>query len=143
MPVYRLRIRTLGAAAVACLLLAASVSAANRVRIDNFGQINDNYYRGAQPDGQGFADLKALGVKTVIDLQEDGPAAEKGMVERTGMKFFRIPMNTSNRPSEAAVTQFLKLVNDPGNQPVFVHCKGEHLEPSICSCRDPVSRARQ
>jgi protein tyrosine/serine phosphatase len=22
------------------------------------------------------------------------------------------------------VTQFLELVNDPGNQPVFVHCKG-------------------
>src|SRR5436309_16017232 len=40
------------------------------------------------------------------------------------MKFYRIPLTTSNRPSDVAVAQFLKLVNDRANQPVFVHCQG-------------------
>src|SRR5439155_10854801 len=49
---------------------------------------------------------------------------EKGMVEQAGMTFFRIPMTTSDRPSDASVQQFLSLVNDPARQPVYVHCQG-------------------
>jgi protein tyrosine/serine phosphatase len=94
------------------------------VSIANFGQINETYFRGAQPTGHDYADLAALGVKTVIDLTRDGEAAEAGMVEHAGMKFFRIPMTTSDRPADAAVARFLALVNDPGNQPVYVHCQG-------------------
>ena len=41
------------------------------VRIDNFGLVNPNYYRGAQPKGQDYADLAALGVKTLINLTSD------------------------------------------------------------------------
>jgi len=33
-------------------------------------------------------------------------------------------MTTSDRPSATAVTQFLKLVNDPANFPVYIHCQG-------------------
>src|SRR5262249_56462574 len=40
----------------------------SNIRIDNFGRINDNYYRGAQPDARDYADLAALGDKTLIDL---------------------------------------------------------------------------
>jgi len=40
------------------------------------------------------------------------------------MNFYRIPMTTSDRPSDAAVTQFLKLVKDAANWPVYVHCQG-------------------
>jgi protein tyrosine/serine phosphatase len=94
------------------------------IHINNFGQINDNYYRGAQPERRDYADLAALGVKTVIDLTEDGRSEEKGLVQAAGMKFYRIPMTTTDRPSSAKITQFLKLVNDPANQPVFVHCQG-------------------
>jgi tyrosine-protein phosphatase SIW14 len=95
-----------------------------RISIDNFGRINDNYYRGAQPDDRDYRDLAALGVKTVIDLTRDGRSNESGLVQRAGMKFYRIPLTTSERPSDAAVAQFLKLVNDPANQPVYVHCQG-------------------
>src|SRR4029079_18854634 len=71
----------------------ASVSAAlSRIRIGNFGKINNNYYRGAQPKGSDYRDLAALGVKTIIDLQRDGPSNEAGLVTGVGMKFFRIGM---------------------------------------------------
>jgi protein tyrosine phosphatase (PTP) superfamily phosphohydrolase (DUF442 family) len=136
MPVYTRRVRIYGAA-LAALLLAVSVSASAQttavikatispanVRIGNFGQINKNYFRGAQPDRKGYADLAALGVRTVIDLTSNGRDDEPGLVRQAGMKFYRIPLTTSERPSDKAVAEFLKLVNDPENQPVFVHCQG-------------------
>lgn len=101
-----------------------TASALARIQIDNFGKVDDQYYRGAQPDGRDYADLAALGVKTVIDLTRDGRSNEKGMVERTGMTFFRIPMSTGERPADAAIKQFLSIVNDPEKQPVYVHCQG-------------------
>jgi len=103
---------------------AASTAELARVHIDNFGKVDDDYYRGAQPDRSDYAELARLGVKTVIDLQSDGPEREKGLVEQSGMSFYRIPLTTSERPSDGAVKQFLSLVNDPGKQPVYVHCAG-------------------
>jgi protein tyrosine/serine phosphatase len=103
---------------------AAQVAALSAIRIDNFGAINDNYYRGAQPKGDDYRDLAALGVKTVIDLTKDGRDDEQGFVEAAGMKFHRIPLTTTDRPSDAAIAEFLSIVNDPANQPVYVHCQG-------------------
>ena len=93
-------------------------------RIKNFGQVDKHLYRGAQPQGRDYADLAALGVKTVIDLQQDGEAGEQQEVEDAGMKFYRIPMSDKSWPSPEKAEQFLKLVNDPANQPVFFHCHG-------------------
>jgi len=110
--------------AIAAPPAAASAVAPSRVHINNFGKVGDEYYRGAQPDGRDYDDLAALGVKTVIDLTKDGRDNEKGMVEHAGMSFVRIPMTTGDRPSDAAVKQFLAIVNDPAKQPVYVHCQG-------------------
>ena len=84
----------------------------------------EHYYRGAQPTGRAYADLAASGVKLVIDLQEDGDASEPALVQSAGMKYVRIPMNTRVAPTTDQVALFLKLVNDPANQPVYVHCAG-------------------
>ncbi len=96
-----------------------------KIRIDNFGRVNPNYYRGAQPKGHDYADLAALGVKTLIDLTSDDSAAdEKLMAERAGLKYFKIPMTTQVAPTPSIVAGFLKLANDHANQPVYVHCVG-------------------
>ena len=60
----------------------------------------------------------------VIDLQRGGDPREQGMVEASGMKFTRIEMTTTDTPAAGDVEKFLKLVNDPANQPVYVHCAG-------------------
>ena len=99
-------------------------STISNIQIDNFGRVNANYYRGAQPEGRDYADLKAFGIKTVIDLTQDGDSQEPATVERLGMKFYRIPMTTHEPPSAAKIAQFLKLVENPANQPVYVHCQG-------------------
>ena len=116
------------ALALAFSLIGASARAATgsaaTIGIDNFGRINDRYYRGAQPEGRDYADLAALGVRTIVDLTKDGDADEAVLAQRAGLKFFRIPMTTHETPSPEKVAQFLKLVDDPANQPVYVHCQG-------------------
>ena len=104
--------------------IPAATASLSRIHIGNFGRINDNYFRGAQPRGTDYRDLAAIGVKTVIDLQADGPSSEAGAVKSAGMNFIRIGMTTTKAPTEAQVAQFLEIVNDPANQPVFVHCAG-------------------
>src|SRR5262245_23026475 len=103
---------------------ASATAALSRIRIGNFGKINDNYFRGAQPKGSDYRDLAAIGVKTVIDLQIDGPSNEAGNVAAAGMKFFRIGMTTSKAPTDAQIAQFFEIVTNPANQPVYVHCAG-------------------
>ena len=92
--------------------------------IKNFGRVNENYYRGAQPGAEGMAELKRLGVKTVIDLRKDRVRDAAGWAEAAGLKYVNLPLVASRPATEAETEQFLGLVNDPANQPVFVHCKG-------------------
>jgi protein tyrosine/serine phosphatase len=97
----------------------------SKIRIDNFGRINPTYYRGAQPKGRDYADLASLGVKTLINLtSDDADASEQAMAERAGMKYVQIPMTTHRPPTSAELSKFLKIVSDPANQPVYVHCVG-------------------
>src|SRR5262249_34375516 len=104
--------------------VAANSSNTVTIRIDNFGSINERYYRGAQPQGSDYKDLAALGIKTVIDLQADGPREEAQLVKSAGMNFYRIPMTTHVPPTQEQIAQFLQIVNDPAQGPVYVHCKG-------------------
>ena len=103
---------------------AAQRNGFSNIKIKNFGRINENYYRGAEPKQRDIADLAALGIKSVIDLQEEGEPREQGWVETAGMKFFRVGLSDSSTPSPDKAEQFLKLVNDPLNQPVYIHCHG-------------------
>ncbi len=96
----------------------------DNIRIGNFGRVSDTYFRGAQPGGRDYADLAALGVKTVIDLQEYGDKAEPAAVQSAGMKYVRIGMNTRINPTRQQLEEFLSIVNDPAMQPVYVHCAG-------------------
>lgn len=118
-----------GAVAVALALSIALPAAAKsrerftNVRIENFGQVNDHYYRGAQPFGRDYADLAALGVRTIIDLQEDGDPNESRLAREAGIAYYVIPMSTRRAPTSDQLATFFRLVSDPA-RPVYVHCKG-------------------
>ncbi len=103
---------------------SATGAALSAVQIENFGRVDANYYRGSQPRGQQYAQLASLGIRTVIDLTKDGDSAEPTLVRAAGMKFYRIEMTTHEAPSAQEIAQFLAIVNDPANQPVYVHCQG-------------------
>lgn len=117
--------------AVALFLLAlaaasapASMSPATGVSIKNFGKVNDHYYRGSQPTEEEFAQLKRLGIKTVIDLRKDSVPGEPGWVKGLGMQYFNIPLRASVAATQEQTSYFLGLVNNPANWPVYIHCKG-------------------
>ena len=115
---------TMVVASMAPPLSAGGTTQLAAIRIDNVGQVSPNYFRGAQPVGRDYADLASLGVKTVIDLQQDGDVREAGLVKQAGMTFYRIPMTTRVVPTAEQQAEFLRIVNDPANQPVYVHCAG-------------------
>lgn len=94
------------------------------VKIKNFGQMDERFYRGAQPKEQDYKDLAALGIKTVIDLQAEPKDYEKSIVEALGMKYVNIPMIDRKYPTEEATRMFLKVANDPDTGKFFVHCAG-------------------
>jgi protein tyrosine/serine phosphatase len=96
----------------------------SNIKIRNFGKMDDRFYRGAQPEESDYKDLKALGVKTVIDLQDNPTKYEKRAVETLGMRYVNIPMSDSSYPKEESINAFLKLVNDPATGVFFAHCAG-------------------
>ena len=95
------------------------------VKIKNFGQMDERFYRGARPKTQeDFKDLAAMGITTVIDLTEDPAETERVAVEASGMKYVHIPMVEKKYPTEAAISAFLKVANDPATGKFFLHCAG-------------------
>ena len=93
--------------------------------LPNFHQINANLYRGGQPREAGFADLKKLGIVTVIDLRDndDNAAKERVLVEQAGMHFINIPLGNWDRPDKKDIEVILAQIDYAPGQPVFVHCK--------------------
>ena len=94
------------------------------IKIKNFGQMDDRFFRGGQPKQDEYPELAALGIRTVIDLQDDPTSYEKQSVEALGMKYVNIPMSDSRYPESAKIDQFLKLVDDPSTGKFYVHCAG-------------------
>ncbi len=95
------------------------------VKIKNFGQMDERFYRGARPKNQDdFKDLAAMGIKTVIDLTEAPADSERLAVEAAGMKYVHIPMVEKKYPTEEATNAFLKITNDPATGKFFLHCAG-------------------
>lgn len=119
-------------AALGLVLIVAALSFAkthldpafSSVRIKNFGQMDERFYRGAQPGEEDFKDLAALGIKTVIDLRDDPANYEKRDVEAQGMRYVNIPMSDSSYPKEEQINAFLKLIDDSSTGKFFVHCAG-------------------
>lgn len=93
------------------------------IKISNFGQMDERFYRGGRPKERDFVSLKALGIQTVIDLTDNTPQ-EKAFVEAQGMRYVNIAIPDKHDPSEAQIQQFLKVVDDPATGKFYVHCAG-------------------
>ncbi len=123
--VVALGLATGAAAAPGSSHASKSDVAAPAVRIENFGQVSSVLYRGSQPQGRDYADLKTLGVKTIVNLtSDDADPNERSMAEAAGIAYVQIPMTVHTPPTSPQLAQFLALVSDPASQPVYVHCVG-------------------
>ncbi len=90
--------------------------------------MNSPLYRGAQPDNLGIQNLKARGIRTVVNLREtnDEWPAEQDLVQAAGMKYVHEAMNGWKRPHDTRVREVLDILegrNPAYPLPVFVHCQ--------------------
>ncbi|HEY9723020.1 MAG TPA: tyrosine-protein phosphatase [Oscillatoriaceae cyanobacterium] len=92
--------------------------------LGNFGQVDDAVYRGARPTDAGMAKLKAMGVKTIVDLEnvKSDVQHESSWCKANGMSFVSIPLSVFLPPKESMINQFLALASDPASTPLYVHC---------------------
>ncbi|MBI3663565.1 MAG: protein tyrosine phosphatase family protein [Acidobacteria bacterium] len=92
--------------------------------IKNFLRINEKICTGGQPTLDDLARLKADGIKAVVNLRqatEFNAEEEAAKAKELGLRYFHIPVNGAEPKPELA-DEFLKVMSDPANRPVFVHC---------------------
>lgn len=92
----------------------------DRPGLPNFYKVSDDLYRGAQPTAEGVEQLKALGIKTIINLRSSD--TDKNLSIPSGIAYETIPM-TAWRVDDAEVVRFLQIVGDRSRLPAFVHCR--------------------
>jgi len=88
--------------------------------VPNFHRVTTNLYRGAQPTAEGVARLKAMGIRTVVNLR----AFHSDKDELAGSELKGKRLSTKPWHGETDdVVRFLKIVSDTNNLPGFVHCQ--------------------
>ena len=92
----------------------------NAPGLSNFHKVTDDLYRGAQPDAEGMRQLKAMGIKTVVNLRSFH--SDRREIGETGLAYEHIYMKPWH-PEDEDVVRFLQIVTDADRTPVFVHCQ--------------------
>ena len=99
--------------------------------VGNFGEVRHRehprsfFYRGNQPTERGIATLRAMGVKTVVNLRDDFDPREALWVRDAGMEYLLITTDCRDiRPRQIAtfMARMREYREDPSAWPVFVHC---------------------
>src|ERR1041384_168684 len=110
---------------IASLLLVAFM-AQDPGEIRNFLRVNKDFCTGGQPKLEHLQQLKAEGVKAIINLRqpsEHRAAEEEAKAKELGLRYFNIPVAFGD-PKDEQVDEFLKITDDPENRPAFIHCAG-------------------
>lgn len=134
MSARQIKSKSLQATSLVLLFILSFVVAANaqdqkddklsKIKIKNFGQMDERFYRGGQPTEADYKDLADLGIKTIIDLRDDPTSYEKKDAEASGLRYVNIPMSDTKLPKEDQIQEFLKIANDPSTGAFYVHCAG-------------------
>ena len=88
--------------------------------VPNLHKISESLYRSAQPSSEGMINLKAHGIKTIINLRSFN--SDRKEIGDTGLDYEHLYMKAWHPEIEEAV-RFLQIVTDPDRTPVLVHCQ--------------------
>ncbi|MFO8015404.1 MAG: tyrosine-protein phosphatase [Phycisphaerae bacterium] len=86
----------------------------------NFHKVSDDLYRGGHATAESLARLKDMGIRTVVSLRTFDVHTDR--LEGLSLRYVHISFK-ANHPEDEDVVQFLQVLADPANRPVFVHCK--------------------
>jgi len=89
--------------------------------VAKFVRLDDRVWRGANPTMEGYRQLAADGVTTVVDLRAEGPTDLQAQLAPLGLTVVQIPVRDGQSPTPHQVDQFREVArSSPGI--VFVHC---------------------
>ena len=98
------------------------------VKVKNFSQVTPFLYRGGLPSKENIRELKAIGVKTVIDFNKESHPHELEACRDQGLRYIHKPWTAwwhhgiLFRYYHAIAEEFLKDVCDESLHPLYVHC---------------------
>src|ERR1051326_6989608 len=112
---------------LAALVLVSPVAAQDDLSsIKNFLRVNKEFCTGGQPRLEQPQQLKAEGVKAIVNLRqpsEHRAAEEEAKAKELGLRYFNIPVAFGD-PKDEQVDEFLKITDAPETRPAFIHCAG-------------------
>ena len=94
--------------------------------VRNYTKVDATIGCAGATDSKALASIAKLGYKTVLNLREateDGVNIDESRVaaEAAGLKYIHLPFKGS-APDPKVADEFLKVVADTSNQPLFIHC---------------------
>ncbi len=92
--------------------------------LPNFHTVEPGIYRGAAPTEAGLRRLRAMGIRTIIDLRISPRQVrrERAEARRLGFTWINLPMG-SDPPTGREVSTLLATLKRAPQQPVYVHCQ--------------------
>ena len=88
--------------------------------VPNLHKVSDSLYRSAQPSAEGMANLKAIGIETIVNLRSFH--SDRDEIGNLGLAYEHIYMKTWHPEGEDTV-RFLQIVTNPKRIPVLIHCQ--------------------
>lgn len=107
---------------------------------ENFSFVCGKIYRSSFPRIENFKFLQKLKLKSIICLiPEDYPTENSKFNEENNINFFQIGLSGNKEPfvkiKPDLVTKALKIILNPENQPILIHCnRGKHRTGCISGC---------
>ena len=105
-------------------LFALPALAADTADLPNLHSVAPGIWRGAAPTDMGLQQLKAMGVKTIIDLRIAPKTVKlEGEEARSlGFHWINLPMG-AEAPTPKEVAALLAVLKEAPQSPVYVHCQ--------------------
>jgi len=92
--------------------------------IVNFFRISPEICTAGQPKMADLERMKVAGLKALLNLrtpEEYKHEEEEAKAKELGLRYFNLPVN-SKALNDDLVAEFLNILADPANRPLFIHC---------------------
>ncbi|CAN6178853.1 unnamed protein product [Urochloa humidicola] len=106
----------------------------------NFAMVDEGIFRSGFPENTNFRFLKSLNLRSIVYLcPEPYPETNMEFLEKNGIRLHQFGIEGRKEPfvtiPDDKIREALKVVLDPKNQPLLIHCKrGKHRTGCVVGC---------